>query len=442
MRGFFAWPGAKEAGRQFIKGTTPALEIAGAAAGTPLGPWGTALGFAGGGRMGKAIETVTGVSEPPTPMEAIGETVRDVGIGMLPWVAGKAAGIPGAVKEAVMKPWTKAGKVEKVFETVGGKLEPSLAGESGMIGAKQQYTTVAKQGNQLYETAKKLVPEESQASLKNLYSAIDETLKDEMASPVEKKFASDWLRKISPEVRTGQKRVGLSPELQQQILEKAEGELGVSLRPSTIQEAYALRSELSKEATKGGRVGWRAGRYLDALHNDLTEATEKLGIPEAKKAFQDAIGFWRDKVIPQRETVNLLEKRSVEKIPSLLQTDIKTVQQLKSTLPEEGFEDLRRGMLTDVANRTENNPVRTAHQLRKLLATKKEVMQVAFNEEELEAIRISSDPTKLGRYFEEHPAARKIAKYLGWMTAGILGYETGAAIFKYGRHSLRGPGSE
>lgn len=412
----FFWSGPKEAKEQFMRGVTPALEMAGATAGSFFGPWGTALGFATGGRVGKGIETMTGVSKPETLPEATIATARDVGIGLLPWGLGKIARIPGAVKEAVTRPWTKAGKIKEVFESVGGKLEPSVAGELGTAGAKRQYSTLSKQGNQLYESAKKLAPEGSKAELSNLYSAVDEALKDEMASPAEKKFASDWLRKITPAVRTGQRRVGLSPELQQEILEKAEGELGITLRPSTVQEAYALRSELSETMTKGGKVGWRAGRFLDALHNDLTEATEKLGIPEAKDAFKKAIDFWRSKVIPQRETVNLLEKKSVERIPGLLQKDIATIQQLKATLPEEGFKDLKRGMLTDVANKVENNPTKTSQQLRKLLSSKKELMENIFDPEELEAIRISADPGKFGRYLENHPRIRWLVK---WLPVGL-----------------------
>ena len=46
---------------------------------------------------------------------------------------------------------------------------------------------------------------------------IDQTLKDEMASPAEKKFDMDWLKKVSPEVRTGRRNVGLSEGLQKEI---------------------------------------------------------------------------------------------------------------------------------------------------------------------------------------------------------------------------------
>src|SRR3972149_6384770 len=161
----FEWPGAKEAGKQFIKGVTPALGITGGVLGTPLGPWGTALGYAGGERVGRAIETLTGVSKPETPTEAATKTALDVGVGMIPFAAGKVPEVAKGIKEIITKPLTRRGKVGEVFKTIGGKLEPSLAGESATVGAKSQYSALSQQGNKLYEDWKALFPKETKTKL-------------------------------------------------------------------------------------------------------------------------------------------------------------------------------------------------------------------------------------------------------------------------------------
>jgi len=140
ISGFFKWPGLKEAGRQFIKGTTPALGIAGAGAATMLSPSpiSPALGYTAGERLGKTIETLTGVSKPETPTESAIETGKSFAVGMLPYGVEKGIGAVSKVPSMVTQPWTRAGKVRGLFKTVGGELEPSIAGESALAGAKQQ----------------------------------------------------------------------------------------------------------------------------------------------------------------------------------------------------------------------------------------------------------------------------------------------------------------
>jgi hypothetical protein len=420
----FIWPGAEKAKEDILRGITPALEMVGATLGSSFGPGGTALGYAAGGRAGRGLETLTGVSEPETPIESGLATVRDIGVGLLPTAAEKAMGIPGAVKEAVTRPLTVRGKVKDVFKRVGGELEPSLAGRSAIAGVKEQYQKVSKQGNKLYEDVKKMIPKGSTANLNNLYSAVDETLRDETASLPERKLANTILEKISPEVRSGSRRLGLSPEQQLRIMERAEetGQLGIVTKPSSIEGAYAMRSTLNENAAKGGRLGWRAGKLLDALHQDLNEAVEKLEIPEVTQGYRRAINFWRDEVIPHRETVSLLEKKSLERIPDLLKVDVKTIQKLKGSMGEENFQDLKRGFLTDVSNRAEGSPFKTRNELRKLMATKKEAMRNIFDEEELNAIKAASDPGRFKKYLEDHPNARWIARYVGYATAGALIY--------------------
>jgi len=426
----FLWTNKEEVKRQFIKGTTPALGIGGATVGSFFGPWGTALGYAAGERAGRGIETLTGVSKPETPTESAVATAKDVGLGLLPYGIGKAMRIPGAIKEVATRPWTQRGKIGEVFKTVGGKLEPSLAGESGLKGAQQKYKDVSKQGNQLYEGWKKLFPKETKTPLNNLYSSVDDVLLDPASTDAEKAFANKVYGRVSYETR---RKAGLTAEQEIDLMRRAEetGQTGITLRPSTIEEAYTTRSILSEASTKGGRVGWRASQMLDALHKDLNATAEKLGNPEIVKEGQNAINFWRNRVVPQRSAVALLQKRSAEKLPSLLTTDLKTIQEVKNAMSEESFQDMKRGLITDVATKVENNPLKTGKQLRRLVAGKKEIMQTVFNKEELDAIRLSSDPTKLGRYFEEHPKTKWLARFIGYgIMYGTLGYGAMRRLFR------------
>ncbi len=418
----FLWTNKEEAKRNLIKGTTPALGITGATVGSLFGPWGTSLGYAAGERLGRGIETLTGVSKPETLPEAMTSTAKDIALArVLPWAIEKVPEIPGMVKRAVTQPWTQRGKIGEVFKTVGGELEPSLAGKSGLEGAKQTYKDVSKVGNQLYEGWKKLFPKETKTPLNNLYSSVDDILIDPASTDAEKAFANKIYGRVSYETR---RKAGLTAEQEVDLMRRVEetGQTGITLRPSTIEEAYTTRSVLSEASTKGGRVGWRATQMLDALHKDLNATAEKLGNPEIVKEGQKAINFWRDRVVPQRSAVALLQKRSAEKIPSLLTTDLKTIQEIKRAMSPESFQDMKRGLITDVATKVENSPVKTGKQLRHLMSGKKEIMQAVFNEEELGAIRLSSDPTKLGRYFEEHPKTRWLAKHIGYVAIASAAY--------------------
>lgn len=433
----FMWTSPKEAGRQFMKGTTTALGLAGATVGTllaPFTPWSTALGYAAGERAGKGLEVLTGVSEPETPTQAMGATVKDVGLGLLPYGVQKTAGAISKVPEILVKPWTTGGKVKEVFKTVGGKLETIPAGESGIAGAKGQSKIILKQGDKLYEDMKSIFPEGTNWKFNNLHGTIDNILKDPYSSDAEKAFANKMLKRVSFGERAG----NITDEQMLRIMEDAKrsGQIGYMERPSTVGEAYGTRSIISETTkSKDKAVARRANQMLDAWSQDITELTDKLGIPEAKKAGQKAIDFWRDKVVPQREAVKLLGKPSIEEVPNLLQKDVETVTKIKGAMPEEGFQDLKRGFVTDVSNKVEGNPVRVGKEFRKLLASKKEVMESVFNEEELEAIRISSDPGKLGKYFEEHPNAKWLAKFIGYGLAyGTIGYAGMKRIFGFSPH--------
>jgi len=426
----FAWGGWPEAKRQFMGGVTPALEMAGATAGTVLGggPWGTALGYAAGGRVGKGLEVMTGQSKPETLLEATLNTVKDVGIGLLPYSVEKGIEGVSAIKEAIKAPWTKGAKVEDVYKVIGGQLRKDIAGESGMAGAKQTYSVVHNKGNQLYETAKKLVPTETKVGGNNLYSSIDDILKDPASTDAEKSFANDILARISPAAKSGTRgRMQLSKQNLEDIMGRAEetGQLGIMTRPATVEEAYTTKSILSKATEKKGKVGWRAGQMLDALHQDINETVAKIGKPEITQAFNDAINFWKGKVVPQRKVVQLLGKKSSELLPDLLLKDVNVVKGLRASMPEENFQNLKRGLLTDIATQEENNPVRIANRLRTLLSDNKYTMEAAFNEEELGAIKLAGNPIGLKRYLEEHPKTKWVAKYLGYSlwygTAGLGG---------------------
>lgn len=430
----FLWPGKEEATRQFIKGTGTALGLGVAAGATALAPTplSPALGYAAGERLGRTLETITGVSKPETFGESALATAEDIGIGLLPYGIQKTVGAVSKIPKMATQPWTQKGKIKEVFKTVGGELEPSIAGESGLTGAKQQYATLSKQGNQLYESWKKLIPTDTKAPLNNLYSSVDNILKDPASTDAEKAFANKILERVSIGMKG---KMWRSPEQALGVMERAEetGQLAGMIKPSTIEEAYTTRSMLSEQTKKGGKVGWRAGEMLDALHQDLNETANKLGIPEVTEGAQKAIDFWRSKVIPQREAVKMIEKRSVEKIPDLLRTDIKTAQKVINAMPPERVQDLKRGLITDISTKAKDNPIQTGKRLRDLMSSRKEVMETVFDREELEAIRLSSDPTKLGKYFEEHPKTKWLARFLGYGAMyGTLGYGAIRRLFHTG----------
>lgn len=414
----FLWPGAKTAKEHFIKGTTPALEIAGAVAGAPAGPYGSALGFGAGGAAGRGIEVITGLREPETAVGAMVRTGRDVGIGMLPMGIGKVAKIPGIVKGGI----TRGSQVTKVVKKIGGKMVPSVAGESGLKGVQDTFRNVSKTGDELYETAKSLAPKDAKLSLEKTYDTIDRILQDQSLNESEKQVARDALAKISPEVRTGTRgrfslTEGETKHIKEAAPEKWIGEAGTITKPISFEEAYTLRRDLSKITKGGGTKAHVSGDILDTLHEELADNASKLNVPEVTGAFQDAINYWRDVVSPQRKIMGTLEKKSVEKIPSLLSTNLKMIEDLKKAMPEENFTDLKRGMVTDILTRAENSPTKVHKIVRKLLSGNKEVMEHVFNADEMGALNLVGDPGKLKVYLEDHPSAKWI---LSILTGGAI----------------------
>lgn len=408
----FIWPGAKTAKEHFIKGLTPALGMAGATAGAAGGPAGTAMGFAAGERAGRTIETLTGVSEPETPGEAAIETGKSLAFGALPWGVEKAVKGVGAVKGALKGGVRRSVKVPKFMEKLGGKMRPSEAGQAGVKGAQDTYTKVSKIGDELYENAKALAPKEGTLKLDRTYAEIDAILADQSLNEAEKKIARDALGRISPEVRSGARgRMQLTPELEAQI----KGDIGILTKPLSFEEAFTLRRDLSKLTKQGGTKSHVAGRLLDVLNEEVSENAVKLGTPETITAFQNAINYWRDVVVPQRNIVKMLGKESFEEIPNLLTTNLRTIEALKTSMPESNFQDVKRGFVSDIFESVGNNPAKVAPKLRELTTAKKELMEAAFSSEELAAMKLAGDPGALIKYLEKHPN-------LKWFVSHMMKY--------------------
>jgi len=544
----FLWPGAQTAKEHFIKGMTPALEMAGAVAGAPAGPYGSALGFGAGGAAGRGIEAATGLREPETAVGAMARTARDVGIGMLPMGIAKISKIPGAIEKTIKTGISKGAKVEKVIEKIGGKMLPSAAGESGLKGAQGTLKEVGKVGDELYETAKSLAPKDAKLSMNKTYDTIDRILKDESLNESEKQIARDALERISLSVRTGSRgrfslTEGEAKHIKEAAPEKWIGEAGTITKPISFEEAYTLRRDLSKITKSGGTKAHVAGDILDTLHEDLAENVSKIGIPKISpvrpgidikwtgdanmfvaydgtkevgwyqvnpskiggfrgetitvhpsykgqgigtelvnkakekfgerlggteptqagkgfleaigevpgekfmanlkkeksvtEAFQDAINYWRGTVVPQRTIVKTLEKKSLEKIPDLLNVDIKTVDALKKSMPKESFQDVKRGWLTKISDKAENNPMKIQKSIRDMLAKNKEPMEHAFSAEELSALKLVGEPGKFMAFLEQHPRTKWILEHM--VRYGTYGAATGATtlglakIFGWGK---------
>ena len=437
----FLWPGAQTAKEHFIKGVTPALGLAGATVAAPI-PGGAAPGFAIGQGIGRRIEEFTGVSKPLSVGEEFVEAGKDLAFGTLPWVAGKAAKIPGAIKTGITRGITKAGKVEKVIEKIGGKMLPSAAGESGLKGAQGTLKEVGKVGDELYETAKSLAPKDAKLSMNKTYDTIDRILKDESLNESEKQIARDALERISPSVRTGARgrfslTEGEAKHIKEAAPEKWVGEAGTITKPISFEEAYTLRRDLSKITKGGGTKAHVAGDILDTLHEELADNASRLGTPEVTKSFQGAVNYWKGTVVPQRTVVKTLEKKSLEKIPDLLNVDIKTVDALKRSMPEESFQDVKRGWLTKISDKAENNPMKIQKSIRDMLAKNKEPMEHAFSPEELSALKLVGEPGKFMAFLEQHPRTKWILEHM--VRYGTYGAATGATtlglakIFGWGK---------
>lgn len=400
----FIWPGKEQAGKELIKGTTTALGLGGAALGSFVAPAaGTALGYAAGERLGKGIEVATGVSEPETPSEAALATAQDIAIGYLPWGISKVAGVPSAVKGAIRGGLTKETKIAKFIEKLGGKIRPSVAGEIAQAGAKEKYTAISKIGDKLYEDAKKLLPEDTQVFVDGVRKEIDIILQDVSYTEAEKNFARSILKKISPEVKGGIRgRVPLPEDVQRKIME----DVGEVVTPMNLEGAFTLRRELSNATKGGGTQGHIAGRILDSLNTEIDSLAGKMGAKEGVEQFRTAINYWREMVIPQRQEFLKLGKISAEKIPNILTTNIKDVQALKSAIPEEDFQNIKQGFITQIFESGEGNPHAIAKSLRVLTSKKKELMETAFSPEEVQLIKLIGDPTKSQRFLEEHPGTK------------------------------------
>jgi hypothetical protein len=323
-------------------------------------------------------------------------------------------------------PITRRGKVEAAVKAIGGRLEPSLAGESAgeqlEIGSKEAKNVA----EQMFETAKSATKDVS--FIGEDYKGVDKAIDEIKGSGDYKLLTGQQKRDVNNAIRYAKEQTKRSINLSrgrwteeqaEDFAKQVESQFGVPSPPETsFETSEGLRRDLATKAYNEARSP--VGRLIKKLHNAVEDAQEtavkrQLGADsEAFQNWKNARNFYSKNVFGEGEEAKLLsrfQKMSAEKRVDLLRTgSLKDIQAIKGATGE-GFQTLKQGFMDDVLTRSENNPIKAAKEIRKLLSNRAEEMEAIFDEGELGALKRIGDPGKLRVWFENHPNAKWLVKY-------------------------------
>jgi hypothetical protein len=341
---------------------------------------------------------------------------------------GQLGGGLGALKGADLVKWLsqlgKGGGYKDLLNKVGGEMKPSLAGQQGQewmeIGSQEAKTA----GNQFYTQ----VMDEAKTIPVNKYPNTWDTIEKIKSSRDYKmltledqghvdKIINQVKSETSTPVKAGKPRQ-FTPEQQADLEKQVVEQFGIPAPPETsFDAAIGLKRTLAQQSweARGTSKGRLIRSLKDAVLNDMEQAAKDAGKPQVVDNLANADRFWSENVFGEGKgaLIQRFQKMSPEKLVDKLRTgNLNEIEAIRDTAGEQGFQNLKQGFVTDLAQRNENNAVRMAREIRKLNANRTEEMGKIFDPDEMQILQNMGNPGAIKVFMETHPKTKWLGSLL------------------------------